>query len=372
MTTCLAIKIEQPIGEMYVTALPAGDLVNRVRNSARSSEEEDNQDIQRLFSQRRVRQITEYTEDPDATFPTPIILAVDSNVVTLKPIAATRQFAGMANADKLYEVTLPDRGDVGDVLDGQHRVLGLRESPRRAMFDLQVVMLFDLDPADRAYVFSIINSKQTPVSSSLIYDLFDLSTTSSPRKTCHEVAQALNRDSRSPFFRRLKMLGRREEHHETDVMLSQGTFASQLVDLLASNPDKDARDVKNKRIPLDEPNRPLRKYWLNGDDQSITKILLNYFTAARNAFPEEWDDTDGEYIIRKALGYTALMKVLKEILPELQADKNLTEAAFQERFKVFKRRLEGRPLTGTEFQSSASAATELAEIWLGKRPARGY
>jgi len=384
----IAIRIIQPIGEMYLTAIPAKDLVDRVQNRPRISSDDSSEDVQRVFSTKRIGQIAEFTADPDATFPTPIILAVDSSVVQALPMlmqadsdnSIGRHYQkpresndpedsqlGGVNA---YRITLPESGVFADVLDGQHRLLGLKKSKYLEKFELPVVIMFDLDPGDKAYVFSIINSKQTPVPSSLIYDLFDLSTSRSPKKTCHEVAQVLNRDESSPFHKRLKMLGRREDHHNQDVMLSQGTFAARLVELMSSDPDRDARLEKadNQSLP-DELGRPLRKYYLRKDDDSITKILLNYFNAVRKVFPKEWDDTEGNYIIRKSVGYTALIKVLKEILPEAQEAKNLTENAFIEKFNIFKKNLGDRELTGREFPGSDAKATELAEVLLGKRGA---
>lgn len=380
----VALRLVQPIGDMYLTAIPARDLVSRVQNRPRTSINESSEDVQRVFSTKRIGQISDFTEDPDATFPTPIILAADSAVVQAAALSVpmtgclvagnlpdeemtTRITSAIGNSNA-YLITLPDDGIFADVLDGQHRLLGLQRSKNLEKFELPVVIMFDLDPGDKAYVFSIINSKQTPVSSSLIYDLFDLSRSRSPRKTCHEIAHVLNRDESSPFFKRLKMLGRKEDHHGHDVMLSQGTFAARLVDLLSSDPERDARLEKSNGQQLpEESGRPLRKYYLRKDDDSITKILLNYFSAVRRTFPKEWDDTEGSYIIRKSVGYTALMKVLKEVLPEAQAEKKLTEDAFFEKFQTFKANLGARPLIGKEFPGSDAKATELAEVLLGKR-----
>ena len=82
----VAIRISQPIGEMYLTAMRADMLVDRVRNRPRKSSEDKNSDVQRLLSPVRVNQIATYTRDPNATFPTPIILAVNSEDVKLLDI----------------------------------------------------------------------------------------------------------------------------------------------------------------------------------------------------------------------------------------------------------------------------------------------
>jgi hypothetical protein len=49
----LALRVQQPLGEFFITSLPASVLAGRVNNRPRSSEEEGSQDIQRLFSEKR-------------------------------------------------------------------------------------------------------------------------------------------------------------------------------------------------------------------------------------------------------------------------------------------------------------------------------
>lgn len=390
MATIFAIKVIQPIGEFYLASMEAEHLVGRVRNRPRRSGEENNVDIQRIFAPARINQIANFTQDPDATFPTPIILAVDSSVVQqldfATPLSQVVQAVGgndgenapanqpiaLSEADKtsmdqsIAMFSVPDTGMIGDVLDGQHRILGLEKSSKQSSFQLPIVLMFDLDPDDKAYVFSIINSKQTPVSSSQIYDLFGLFQTRSPRKTCHMVAHALNRDEQSPFFNRIKMLGRREDHHIHRVMLSQGTFAARLLELLSSDADGDAVLMKEKKQPEQDSNRPLRKYWLNDEDEVITKILLNYFRAIQAHFPTEWEDDSGTYLIRKSVGYTGFIKLLKRLLPEMQGQKSLTYEAFHKKLGELKPNMGTRQFTSQYFASSDSGAKEIASALLGE------
>ena len=75
-----------------------------------------------------------------------------------------------------------DVSPIGDVLDGQHRLLGLEDSGVENDFQLPVVFMFGLTAEEKAYVFSIINSKQTKVNASLLYDLCELMDRRSPQK----------------------------------------------------------------------------------------------------------------------------------------------------------------------------------------------
>ncbi len=358
----LALRVQQPLGEFFVTSMKATKLVGRVSNRARSSEDPTNKDIQRIFSEKRVREIAAFTGDPQATFPTPIIIAVSSKVV--KEIELDQQcLAEVGQQFACFDV--PDEGQIGDVLDGQHRVLGLNRSDHKADFDLPVVLMFDLESDDKAFVFSIINSKQTPVKASLIYDLFELSDDPSPQKTAHFVAQSLNIRDGSPFRGRLKMLGHKEQHHETKVMLSQGSFAARLVDLISKSPTEDARLIKESKSPKDDSRCPLRKYFLKREDESIYKIVLNYFSAVADTFPEEWNDESGKYVVRKTVGYTALIIVLRHLMEIGFEKKTLTRAFFDDQLSQLKTNLGDQPLTVDTFPSSGAGAIKLAKALLG-------
>ena len=359
----LALKVRQPLGEFYLTTLPAKFFVDRVRNRPRTSSSSQSEDIQRIFSKTRVQNIADFTTDPQATFPTPIILGVDSSVITEANVEVDIDGA----ASNVILLDIPDEGIVGDVLDGQHRVLGLRQSAVRSEFDLAVVLMFDLSLDDKAFVFSTINSKQTPVSSSLIYDLFGLSTSRSPQKTCNYIAQALNSSEGSPFYRKLKMLGRREDHHgDGKVMLSQGTFAARLEQLISRDSAEDVRILKTGKgsdLP-DDKRCPLRKYFKNDDDATILKIVQNFFTAISKQFKAEWEDENGDYIIRKSVGYTALIIVLRHVLERGFKAKNLTEEFFSTEAAAMKTRMQDEPLTSANFPSNGAQAIRLAKCLL--------
>ncbi len=358
----LALRVIQPLGEFFVTSLKARTLVGRVENRPRSSQEPSNRDIQRVFSEKRVREISDFTGDPQATFPTPIIIAVRSDVV--KQVEIDQECLGqIEHSFSCFD--LPDDGLIGDVLDGQHRVLGLQRSDHKDEFDLPVVMMFDLEPDDKAFVFSIINSKQTPVKASLIYDLFGLSEYRSPQKTAHFVAQSLNVTEGSPFRGRLKMLGHKESHHEKRVMLSQGSFGARLVDLISKDPAADATAIKERKALADNPKCPLRKYFIKGEDEAIFKITMNYFSAVAAAFEIEWNDDDGNYVIRKTVGYTALIIVLRHLMEIGFDQKNLSRSFFDQQVARLKDNLGNTPLTSESFPSSGAGAITMAKQLLG-------
>ena len=204
------LEYEQPIGTFYMTVIEAERLINIVDIKRRGDSiingfslwngkpENREEGVQRQQSEERVNKISKYCEDPDATFPTPIIVSVYSR---------TR----VEDNGHFFSFNIDEDERIGDVIDGQHRLLGIAKSGYSSRFKLPVALMFNMTIEEKAYIFSTINSTQTKVSMSLIYDLFDLSTKRSPQKTAHEIARSINKMEMSPFHNRLKMLGKRRK-----------------------------------------------------------------------------------------------------------------------------------------------------------------
>jgi DGQHR domain-containing protein len=338
------IKVEQPIGTFYITSMKASTLAKIATVERRN---EDPNAVQREQSDKRIKEIAKYCGDSDATFPTPIIIAVNED----------------ANVE-LTDTTIRFDGNeiIGDVIDGQHRLEGIKASNYIAKFELPVVLMFNLYPEEKAYVFSIINSKQTRVNMSLIYDLFALSSTRSPYRTCHETARALNKEKESPFYNRLKMLGKKVEGQEL-ASLSQGTFIKYMLELISRKPDDDTRRLK-KGEELEQDSKPvLRDYFIKDQDSVLYKIMLNLYSGVKDAFPTEWDNPN-EFIISKSIGFGAVIKAFPEIYREGVKKQTLTREYFKDTFLTFREYLTEQDITLTSehFGSNEQARTKLSNL----------
>src|SRR5438874_7550865 len=80
---CPCFEVEQPIGPFYVARISADDLITITHVDVRRIEREEREvetvlGIQRPLSKTRVKEIGDYVNTIDATFPTSIILAIDS------------------------------------------------------------------------------------------------------------------------------------------------------------------------------------------------------------------------------------------------------------------------------------------------------
>lgn len=337
------IIVNQPIGSFYLCSIEASILAKITETKARGEHPDA---IQREMSKTRAKEISEYCSDTDATFPTPIIIAID-------PSANVK-------IDDTY-IHFDENSIIGEVIDGQHRLAGLKESKHIHDFQLPVVFMFNLEPSQKAYVFSIINSKQTRVNPSLIYDLFALTKTRSPYRTCHEIARTLNKDPHSPFYKRMKMLGKKEENQEL-ASISQGTFIKYLLELISRDPDDDTRKIK-RDIELSMDDRcPLRKYFIDENDSVIYKIIFNLFSAVAKVFSMEWNNPD-EYILSKPIGFGAIIKVFPTIFELGNRNGDLTESFFIEQLSKVRNQFEidKKQITSANYGSNEQARTKLSK-----------
>lgn len=340
------LEIRQPIGSFYVGKMAATDIINISSVSRRKGE----QGHQRQLREKRAREIALYCKDPDATFPTPIILAVGDDDFKNKECAIPEITCFEYDETKCF----------AEILDGQHRMAGIRESGNFD-YELPVIIMFSLREEQKGYVFSTINGNQAKVDRSLIYDLFDLNETPSPYKTCHHIARIMNSDLNSPFYRRLKMLEKREDRLET---ISQSTFVTNLCDYLISKSSQEDEINIKRNIPLKDNSRlPLRKYFIQGKDEVILRILMNYFGAVSTVFHEEWSNPD-KYILTKSVGFEGLISALTVLVPAGEAIGDLSKEHFIDVFSKFKENLTENKieLTSKAFPSSSQNANQLSKM----------
>jgi DGQHR domain-containing protein len=245
-------EFTQPGGSFFVCTLSASQLVNRFDIRRRSEHPEDG--IQRDDDKKRIADIASYARTEEAIFPTPIILSAKSEDFVFEN--------GYLRAKEVES-----RSSLGHVLDGQHRLLGLRSADPDTLDRIQllVVFAFDIDRYAEAMIFATINGNQRQVPKSLMYDLFALHPGRSVEKTCHEIVKSLNEDITSPFFGRIKVLGRKADDSET---LSQAAFVDHV-----------------KRL-IDGDKSPLRNMYLAKEDWAVRKIVANYFQSIDESVSE--------------------------------------------------------------------------------------
>ncbi|MCQ2159472.1 MAG: DGQHR domain-containing protein [Bacteroidales bacterium] len=330
----IALKVSQPIGCYYLTSLNASELCPIVKVNTLK----DGKGPQRDPNKGRITEISNYCDDPDATFPTAIIVSINE-----KDGDVTFTYN-----DLNHELCITYNTTIGEVIDGQHRILGLKKSSNAKAFDLPVVFVVNPTNEQKAYIFSIINSKQEKVNASHIYELFGVIEQRSPYKTAHNVARVMNYSKQSPFYHRLKMLGKIDQG-QLDATLSQGSFAKRLVSLISKNPDDDQRNIKRDKPLTDDPKCPFRKYFIDDRDDVIIAIMSNCFNALSKVFSEEWSDPK-QFILWKSTGYNAIIDSIPETFELAKRIGRIDESLFTDIFQELKQLLK----TGIEINGQQS------------------
>lgn len=311
------IRVKQPIGEFFIAAVNSKTLCEitfaDVRRMHREREVETYLGVQRPLNPGRVRDIQTYVRTVDACFPTSVILAVEGRCVEFDE--ATNHLVLKTDLDPESGQEVVDRLQIARVLDGQHRIEGLREY-QGSEFEVNVSIFVDMDIENQAYIFSTVNLAQTKVNKSLVYDLFEYARSRSPQKTCHNIAVALDRLESSPFHKRIKRLGSATAGRFSET-LTQATFVESLLPYLTEDKivDRDLymRGKKPAMVSAEKLRRgPLfRNMFLEERDLEIADVLLHYFEAISDRWPTAWRHGGEGLILNKTNGFKALMRLLR-------------------------------------------------------------
>ena len=307
------LEATQPIGKIYIGVINYDDLefisyadVRRLELGIDNREVEEYIGIQRELNPKREKEIGKYTNLIDSTFPNSIILSISSDYASYDSSTNT--------------MTLDYKDDIAKVLDGQHRIAGLRHfEGTGSEFQLQVSIFIDMELEDQAIVFATINKEQKNVSNSLVADLYEFSKTRSPQKTAHNVVRALNYKETSPFYRRIKILG--VANNKDTERITQDTFVKNLMKYISKDPQAD-RDFykrnKNKHLPYVE-GEELKTYFLRNlfiEDEldiKIAQIMWNYFKAVELRWPKAWHGNETSMILNRSTGFIALMRLFRDM-----------------------------------------------------------
>jgi DGQHR domain-containing protein len=357
---CQCFEVEQPVGSFYMARISCRDLITITFSDIRHIEKEESDvdrvlGIQRPLSKSRVKEIGAYVNTMDANFPTSIILAIDSfqkkqdeevggefiNEADEKPDENIRNIF-YNKSTRMLEIR---RGEgVAKVLDGQHRIEGLKAlDPKNEPFDLPVTIFVDADIEQQALIFATINKTQTKVNKSLVYDLYELAKNRSPEKTCHNIAIVLNHKQDSPFHNKIRILGTADDTaRET---LTQATFVEALLEYISNQPMKDRDFLKRnpgKKLPDIDPSLKRQLFLFdwnrNEEDAKIAKLVLNYFSAVQKRWPTAWNASMGSgFVLNRTTGYLGLMKFFKDACLHLTIEPQIpTQDQFGKLFAAVK------------------------------------
>ena len=317
------LRVSQPLGELYIGTVKSQVLWDITRYDMRQIEMGEDgiyktTGIQRRLDDRRVNEIATYVGSADAVFPTAVVLAVSAD---------SFRFADAQVGDCLKVKLVPDEltldllgeGRVARVIDGQHRIEGLRRANKHD-FDVNVAFLVDADLEDQARVFATVNLAQTKVSKSHVYDLFSFSTSRSPERTAHVACLRLDQTEGSPFESRIKRLGTATPGRLKEEPLSQATVVEGILRHIVSDKiqlilDRDIgrRGRSWSPVGAEEARKlVLRTFFVENRDDEIAELLWNYFSAVEKRWPDAWKSGGLGAVLPRTNGYRALSRFFKD------------------------------------------------------------
>lgn len=315
-----------------------------------------NNNIQRNVENSRIEKIADFLiSDPQAIFPTNIVLGIPSSMIESQTIE--NEQIQLTIDSKVFDELLKPDGDVYvTIIDGQHRIRGIEiaidrlnsqlktmsNNPEKAQLEdklnqlnnIQLIVSFFIDPSleFQAMIFSTINRTQKRVSQNLVYSLFGLDENDTPQKIALEIVLALNGHEKSPFYKRINLYGLSYSRNEVPP-LSQATMVKSIVDFICENSREAEKDRFKKRKELMKQNSskslPFRIFYANNNDKTISDIMFYFFSSVKKVFKNAddisyWDISCTHNILQTTVGYSALMKILQEIIKQNNNDNNLT------------------------------------------------
>jgi DGQHR domain-containing protein len=304
MITRRALRFQQsPDCLLYIFSLTASQIL-QIADISRVSRDQSGDLIgyQRPEVRQHIQEIVDYVDGEEVIFPNPIIIALPS---TVKFTNGRGIGVPCDNSDQgRIHIPLPADGDpkVGWIVDGQQRALALA---RAKCQDLAVpVNAFVTDSIDiqRDQFLRINNTK--PLPRGLVTEL--LPSISSPlpprlalRKTPSALCDLLNSDEQSPFNGLIKRSSTSTEQRRQTTITD-----TSIVNMLNDS--------------LTQPSGclfPFRNMTTGETDfAGIWLLLLTYWTAVKETFPDAWGKPPAQSRLMHGAGLRAMGRLMDRIM----------------------------------------------------------
>lgn len=266
---------------IYSFPMKVKDLVKISYVAVRGRDDEEGA-VQRVLNRKRIAAIKQYILDGNMFVNTFVINWNDKNY-------------SPEIVDEKIEIPLID--SVAQLIDGQHRLEGLKEAMKvdQTISEKQILvsMVVGLGTKDAAKIFININSEQKPVPKSLIFDLYGITDDEKNFAIIRsdDIAKELNENVDSPYYNLIKYPGNPRGKGKIDL--------STVVSTLKKYVDVDGKFADNNICDLNLQSQ----------------ILINYF----NAIKYHWDEEDlwgnaSQNVFFKAAGFVAALEFFFEYI----------------------------------------------------------
>lgn len=268
------IEVTQARRQFLLTAIPA-DLLTQISYAAVRRQDDEVGAVQRILNQGRIAGIKSFALG-DGDFPASIVL----NWVGEDPLETQDNV-----------VTLPNRARSAQIIDGQHRVAGLKEAiadkPELANQMLPVAIYQGLNTVDCANIFLSINTEQRPVPRSLVFDLYGIASedlVDQAAVRARDIAMSLGEDDQA--YSNLIKLPNQPRQRGGIALSTAVTAIKPLVESKGILEQIGATSLETQR-----------------------HIFQNYFSAIANSYGERWQEKDNAFLY--AAGFMGAVEFLQ-------------------------------------------------------------
>lgn len=378
------LKVKQPLAIFYVFKISAFELLQIVDTDpyyiSLKGSGFDREGIQREYNESRGREISMFLKSTESALPNSIIIAGNTkDSISENKWKIVKYKTENGCEEDLLEI--PELKVNGSVIDGQHRLFSFKHLniDEQKNYELLCTLYLDLPNPYQAYIFASINMNQRKVDKSLAYELYgyDLndeeSNKWSPEKLAVYLTRKLNTDTKSIFKGHIllaanndEILKQLSEKKSINWSISTAAIVEGILSLISSNPKRDRDELQltsekeRKRSDLEKlkSNVPLRKYYIKNNDLLIYTILINFFQASYNTLFKE------NTILFKTVGIQVQFIVLKEILKDLDKNKDISVNYFAENIVAYFDKVKNINFDDNFFQLSGVGKTRMKNTLL--------
>lgn len=304
-----ALKIKQhPTIPLYVFALTAEE-VGKVADIARISRDAAGKLLgyQRPEKRQHVKQILEYLDGNDVLFPNGLILALPSTVrFRSKPGPQARyDVLTESGTIEIPTATSDDEPRPAWIVDGQQRSAALART-RNSELPVIVAGFEAEDLATQRDQFLRVNTV-SPLPTNLVSELLPevwtpLPAKLSARKLPSALVDMLNQDQDSPFRGLIKRASTPSDRRNEAVVTDNSLIAA-------------VEESLNSSSGVLFLYRNLSTG--TTDTGSIRRILVSYWTAVRNTFPDAWGLPPAKSRLMHGVGIRAMGRLMDRVMTHI-------------------------------------------------------
>ena len=273
------VKMSVGTIDIYTFPMTVNDLAKISYVAVRGRDKEEGA-VQRVLNKKRISSIKQYVLDGNMFVNSFVINWNDENYV---PEIIDDQ------------IIIPLVDSVAQLIDGQHRLEGLKEAVKVDESinnkTLLVSMVIGLKTKEAAKIFININSEQKPVPKSLIFDLYGVTEDDKNFAITRsgDIAKELNENVDSPFYNLIKYPGNPRGKGKIDL--------STVVSVLKKYVDVDGKFVENNIRDLNLQSQ----------------FIINYFSSIKYHWEKEdmWGNAS-QNVFFKASGFIAAVEFFFE------------------------------------------------------------